>query len=249
MKDRFKDKIILVLGATGGIGSEVTKEIIAENGIVIGASKNKEKLENLQNQFKDKFIPFEVDVKNLTELQKLFEFIEEKFSRLDSVIHSVGSIILRSIPALSEEQFKECLELNLVSSFLTIKTFIPFFLREKKGSFVFTSSVAASTGLLNHEAVSAAKGGLESMIRSSAMTYAKKGIRFNSVAMGLIDTPLASFITKSEASLNASKSMHPMDRIGNPKDVVSGILYLASDDSSWVTGTVLPIDGGMSAGK
>lgn len=249
MKNRFKDKIVLLLGATGGIGSALTEEIISEDGILVAVSKNETKLQELENKYKKNFYSVKADVTNGNDLQNVSNFIEEKFQRLDSVIHSVGSIILRSIPALSEEQFKDCLELNLVSPFITIKTFLPFFLKEKKGSFVFTSSVAARTGLQNHEAISAAKGGLEAMIRSASMTYAKKGIRFNSVAMGLVDTPLANFITKSESSLNASKSMHPMDRIGSAKDILQGILYLASDDSSWVTGTVLPIDGGMSAGK
>lgn len=249
MRNRFADKIIWVIGATGGIGSIVSKNIIEEGGKVIAFSKNLEKLNVLQKELGDSFIPFVGDAKNSTDLQNAAEFIDANYGKLDSVIHAVGSIILRSIPALSEEQFKDSLELNLISPFLTIKASLPLFLKQKSGSYVFTSSVAASTGLTNHEAVSAAKGGLESMVRSASMTYAKKGIRFNSVALGLIDTPLASFLTKSEASLNASMSLHPMNRIGKPEDVVSGILYLASDDSSWVTGTVLPIDGGMSSGK
>jgi NAD(P)-dependent dehydrogenase (short-subunit alcohol dehydrogenase family) len=249
MKNRFSNKIVCIIGATGGIGSIVAKNIIEEEGTVIGFSKNSEKLDNLQKALGDKFYPVLGDATSFVDLQKLIEFIEAKFEKLDVMIHSVGSIILRSIPALSEEQFKDSLELNLISPFLTIKASLPLFLKHKQGSYVFTSSVAASTGLTNHEAVSAAKGGLESMVRSAAMTYSKKGIRFNSVAMGLIDTPLAAFLTKSEASLNASTALHPMNRIGKPEDVVSGILYLGSDDSSWVTGTVLPIDGGMSSGK
>jgi NAD(P)-dependent dehydrogenase (short-subunit alcohol dehydrogenase family) len=248
-RKRFQDKMILVIGATGGIGSMVTKKIILEGGTVIAFSRNHEKLDSLKLELGDRLIPFIGDATKSTDLGKVVEFIENTYSSLDSVIHAVGSILLRSIPALSEDQFKECLEINLVSPFNTIKSTLALFLKNKKGSYVFTSSVAAKVGLQNHEAISAAKGGLEALVRSCSMTYAKKNIRFNSVAMGLIDTPLANFLTKSEVSLNASVNMHPMNRIGKPEDVVEGILYLASDDSSWVTGTVLPIDGGMSTGK
>ena len=248
-KHRFQDKIVLVIGATGGIGTMVVKKIISEGGTVIAFSRNHEKLDLLKSELGEKLIPFVGDATKSTDLSKVTEFIENTYSNLDSVIHSVGSIVLRSIPALSEEQFKDCLEVNLVSPFNTIKSTLPLFLKNKKGSYVFTSSVAAKLGLLNHEAISAAKGGLEALVRSCSMTYAKKNIRFNTVAMGLIDTPLANFLTKSEVSLNASINMHPMNRIGKPEDVVEGILYLASDDSSWVTGAILPIDGGMSSGK
>ena len=93
----------------------------------------------------------------------------------------------------------------------------------KSGSVVVISSVAGSKGLINHEAISAAKGGLESMIRSASVTYAKRGIRFNGVALGLIDTPLAKFLTENEISRKASESLHPMGRIGKPEDVVEAI--------------------------
>jgi NAD(P)-dependent dehydrogenase (short-subunit alcohol dehydrogenase family) len=118
---------------------------------------------------------------------------------------------------------------------------------QKSGNVVIISSVAGAKGLMNHEAISAAKGGLESMIRSASVTYAKRGIRFNGVALGLVDTPLSKFLTQNEISIKASESLHPMGRIGKPEDVVEAILYLASDDSSWVTGSIIPIDGGMKA--
>jgi NAD(P)-dependent dehydrogenase (short-subunit alcohol dehydrogenase family) len=120
-------------------------------------------------------------------------------------------------------------------------------LSQKSGSVVVISSVAGSKGLLNHEAISAAKGGLEAMIRSASVTYAKRGIRFNTVAPGLVDTPLARFLTGNEMSKRASVSMHPMGRIGEPRDIADAVMHLASDESSWVTGVVLPVDGGMKA--
>ncbi|MDX1701136.1 MAG: SDR family oxidoreductase, partial [Melioribacteraceae bacterium] len=146
-----------------------------------------------------------------------------------------------------EEKFRETIELNLMSPFLAIKSVIRKMMMQKSGSVVIVSSVAGSKGLMNHEAISAAKGGLEAMIRSAAVTYSKRGIRFNGVALGLVDTPLAKFLTENEISMKASVSMHPLGRIGEPSDVAEAILYLASEDSSWVTGSIIPIDGGMKA--
>lgn len=122
-------------------------------------------------------------------------------------------------------------------------------MRRRSGSIIIISSVAGTKGLRNHEAISAAKGGLEAMIRSAAITYASRGIRFNGVALGLVDTPLsaAAKLTSSQKAKDISNKLHPLGRIGKPQDVVGAILYLASDKSSWQTGTIIPVDGGMKA--
>lgn len=112
---------------------------------------------------------------------------------------------------------------------------------------VLVSTVAAGTGLSNHEAIAAAKGGIEGLVRSAAATYAARNLRVNAVAPGLVDTPLASRITKSERALEHSKKMHPLGRIGTPEDVSSAIDWLLSSESSWVTGQVVGIDGGLGA--
>lgn len=173
----------------------------------------------------------------------------EKFGHIDALIHCVGSILLKPIHMLKEEDFLKTLELNLISPFLAMKAVIKPMMKQKAGSIVVVSSVAGSTGLAYHEAISAAKGGLEAMIRSAAISYAKRGIRFNAVALGLVDTPLAKPYITGEKNIEVSKELHPLGRIGKPEDVVSAILYLASDNSSWQTGTVVHIDGGISAGK
>jgi len=146
------------------------------------------------------------------------------------------------------EEFEEVIKLNLTSVFLSIKAVISGMMRNKKGSIVIISSVAGSKGLRNHEAISTAKGGLESMIRSAAITYASKGIRFNGVALGFVDTPLAAGakLTTNEKALEISNKMHPLGRIGKPEDVVDAIRYLASNNSSWVIGAIIPVDGGLS---
>ena len=244
----LEGKVILLLGATGGIGSKVAEEASKLGAKLILVARTKKKLDELNAKIKNS-IAFEADATNFNDLKSIVEKVEDRFGKIDVLIHAVGSILLKPIHILKQEEFEETLQINLVSAFLGIKAVIRGMMRRKKGSIVIISSVAGSKGLRNHEAISAAKGGLEAMIRSAAITYASRGIRFNGVALGLVDTPLSAQakLTTSEKALEISNKMHPLGRIGKPVDVVSAILYLASDQSSWQTGTIIPIDGGMSA--
>ena len=246
-RNKFENKVVFIIGATGGIGEVVTQRLAEEKANLVLFSRNIDKLNELKSKLDTECITFVGDAANSNDLDNAVKLGIEKFGRIDSLIHAVGSIVLKPIHNTDEDTFRNIIELNLISPFLAIKSVIRKMMNQKNGNVVIISSVAGSKGLLNHEAISAAKGGLESMIRSASVTYAKRGIRFNGVALGLIDTPLAKFLTENEISKKASESLHPMGRIGKPEDVVEAILYLASDDSSWVTGTIIPIDGGMKA--
>ncbi|MCC5876169.1 MAG: SDR family oxidoreductase, partial [Candidatus Sumerlaeia bacterium] len=111
------------------------------------------------------------------------------------------------------------------------------------------STAAAAVGLANHEAIAAAKAGVEGLVRSAAASYCTQGIRINAVAPGLVDTPLAERITKVEANLKVSTAMHPMGRIGTPADIASAMEWFLDPNNSWVTGQVLRVDGGLGGIK
>ena len=109
------------------------------------------------------------------------------------------------------------------------------------------STAAAGSGLPNHEAIAAAKGGVEALTRSAAATYAGRKLRFNAVAPGLVRTPLAAAITGNERALEHSEKMHPLGRVGEPDDVASAITWLLDPANSWVTGQILGVDGGLAS--
>lgn len=165
---------------------------------------------------------------------------------ITGVAHLVGSLLIRPPHAVKLEAFNEVVHTNLSSAFLTLSTACKSMLRSGGGRLVFTSSVAASLGLINHEAIAAAKGGIESMVRTSAATYAQRNIRINAVAPGLTETRLAQQILKSEAMTEAAVGMIPLKRINQPEEIASTMHWLLCDAPDNLTGQVFHLDGGMA---
>ena len=166
--------------------------------------------------------------------------------KIAGVAHLVGSITIRPPHALAIEAFDEVITTNLSSAFLTLSMCGKAMLKMGGGRMVFTSSVAGSLGLVNHEAIAAAKGGVESMVRSAAATYAKRGIRVNAVAPGLTDTRLAATVLRSDAIREASANMIPLKRINEAEEVATSIHWLLTGAPDNFTGQIMHLDGGMS---
>ena len=166
--------------------------------------------------------------------------------KIDGVAHLIGSLALRPPHAMDIESFEEVVRTNLTSSFLTLSKSAKAMLRKQSGRIVFTSSVAASLGLVNHEAIAAAKGGVEALVRSAAATYSKRGIRINAVAPGLTNTRMAESLIKSEVAKDLAVGMIPLNRINEPEEIASTIFWLLTDAPDNITGQVFHLDGGMS---
>ena len=160
--------------------------------------------------------------------------------------HLVGSISLRPPHATKLEEFEKVIQTNLVSAFLTLKLVGKKMLKSGTGRMVFTSSVAGSYGLTNHEAISAAKGGLEAMVRSAASTYSQRGLRINAVAPGLTETRLAASVLRSDALRQAAVEMIPLKRINEPEEIAQTMFWLLTEAPDNLTGQVIHLDGGMA---
>ncbi len=246
---RFEGKVALVIGATGGIGNVVTQKLVDEGASVVAFSRNESKLAELSGLHGHALSTVAGDARIADDLASAVRHAERTFGGLHIVVHAVGSIVLKNVQTTTDEEWDSIIMQNLTSPFRAMRAAMPALVRSKEGSFVCITSAAGLTGLRNHEAIGAAKAGLVGLVQSAAMTYAKRGVRVNAVAAGLVKTPLSQFITGSEVSMNASLAMHPMGRFGEPYDVAEAVLYLASPQASWVTGTVLPVDGGMTNGR
>jgi NAD(P)-dependent dehydrogenase (short-subunit alcohol dehydrogenase family) len=167
-------------------------------------------------------------------------------SGLAGMAHLVGSIALRPPHATKLEDFTAVINTNLTSAFLALKTTGKAMLKLGTGRMVFTSSVAGSYGLTNHEAIAAAKGGIEAMVRAAASTYAGRGLRVNAVAPGLTETRLGGSVLRSDAIREASVGMIPLKRINEPEEIAQSMHWLLTDAPDNLTGQILHLDGGMS---
>ena len=232
------DGCVIVIGGAGGVGKALIERLGTDRTVVV-ASRNPSSHEGITAE------SVECDAREISAVDRLLEDARAKYGTVSGLVNLAGSILLKPAHLVSEEEWDETIATNLTTAFATVRAAG----RHMKdgGSVVLVSTVAAGTGLPNHEAIAAAKSGIEGLARSAAATYAGRGLRFNVVAPGLVDTPLASRITSSERTLEHSRKMHPLGRIGVPGDVAEAINFLLGQQSDWITGQVLGIDGGLGA--
>jgi 3-oxoacyl-[acyl-carrier protein] reductase len=233
----------LIFGGAGAIGSCVAQKLAAEGKSVQIVGRTNESLQAVASSIGAQYAVADATLEE--EVRSVFEGLPSDVPLLGAV-NCVGSLLLKPAHATSFEQWQSVISTNLTSAFLITKYAARLMMQQKQGSIVLVSSAASRTGMANHEAIAAAKGGVAALARSAAATYSRYGVRVNAVAPGLVDTPLVSAITSSEAQLEASVAMHALGRIGTPEDVAEAIVWLVSEKSSWLTGQVIGIDGGLA---
>ncbi len=233
----------VVLGATGGIGSALSRRLVAGGARLLLAARNAEKLDELAGSLDAEWLT--LDATRFEDVDGCVSLAIEKYGRVDGIANCVGSVLLKPAHLTHEDEWNATLALNLGSAFATVRAGARGMMKDG-GSIVLVSSAAARVGLVNHEAIAAAKAGINGLVLSAAASYARHGIRVNAVAPGLVRTPLTERLTANEASERASIAMHAVGRLGMPRDVASVMAWLLNPRNDWVTGQVLGIDGGLS---
>ncbi|WP_295337988.1 SDR family NAD(P)-dependent oxidoreductase [Flavobacterium sp.] len=225
-------KNILLIGGSYGIGLAIAKELQYENKVYI-ASRTNEAI----NDMNVTHIPFDAATDTL-DTSLLPEVI-------DGFIYCPGSINLRPFRGLKPEAFESDLQINFISMIKALQTVLPNLLVANQSSVVLFSSVAAGMGMPFHTSVAAAKGAIEGFAKALAAEYAPK-IRVNVIAPSLTDTPLAEKFLSNEEKKEKSAQRHPLKRVGTPEDMAKTARFLLSEDSSWISGQIFHVDGGMS---
>ena len=231
---------VLILGGTGGIGSALARIVVAAGGRVFLAGRDAAKLEALGGELG--MPSAAVDAIDLDAVDACADRAAEALGGLTGIAKCVGSLLLKPAHLTTPAEWQTTLAQNLTSGFGCVRA-AGRLMKADGGSVVLVSSAAARIGLSNHEAIAAAKAGLEGLVRSAAATYARQRIRFNAVAPGLVRTPLTRGLVSTELAEKASLAMHPLGRLGEPGDVARAIAFLLDPAQDWITGQVLGVDG------
>lgn len=238
--------VILVFGASSGIGRAICARLSLAGARVTGASRSAEKLETLAGLFPD-VVTRQADPAVPADVLGVLTETQSRHGRLDGVVNCAGSLLLKPAHLTTDDEWSQVMQANLTTAFNVVRAATGIMSRARTpGSIVLLSSAAAQFGIANHEAIAAAKAGVIGLARSAAATYARQGIRVNCVAPGLTRTPLTETITSNPRSLSASTGMHALGRIAEPDDVASAVVWLLDPANSFVTGQVIAVDGGLS---
>lgn len=225
-------KNILLIGGSYGIGRAIANQLELNTNIFI-ASRTSESLTGLNCTH----IPFDASTDTL-DASKLPAVI-------DGLVYCPGSINLRPFKGLKIETFENDLKINFIDMVKIVQTILPQLTASNQSSIVLFSTVAASMGMPFHTSVAAAKAAVEGFAKALAAEYAPK-IRVNVIAPSLTNTPLADKFLNNETKQEKSAERHPLKRFGQPEDIAQMASFLLSDQSSWMTGQILHVDGGMS---
>ncbi|MBC1552135.1 SDR family oxidoreductase [Listeria booriae] len=245
---RLKEKVAIITGGASGIG-KATAVKFAEEGakVVIADFSEKGELvakELREQNFEAHFV--KTDVTNEAEIENMVKETVRVFGRLDVLFANAGIADDANIDALSYEKWKRTIDINLNGVFLSNKYAIEQMLEQGDGgSIVNAGSIHSVAGKEGVTAYASAKGGVKLLTQTLGATYARKGIRVNAVGPGYIDTPL---IEAAQGEARQSLiNLHPMGRLGKPEEVANAVLFLASEEASFISGTILVIDGGYTA--
>lgn len=242
----MEKSVIIIGGVSGGIGAELAKKLIQSGKTVIGYARNQDKLDALKKEIPG-LETYECNAIDAQALKNCFDEIYSSHGRIDGYVHAIGSIFLKPAHLTGDEDWNKTLQTNLSSSFYALRAATSYMNKQNRGTCLFFSTSAAQIGIANHEAIAAAKGGIEAMVRSAAATYSARNIRINAIAPSLTDTTLASPMTSNPKMLEATKKMHPLGDIAQPEDVASLAEWLLSENAKFVTGQIFSLDGGISS--
>ena len=239
-RGRLQEKIALVTGGAGGMGY-ATAELFAQEGatVIVGDVQEPDPFDAEEVEFVD------LDVGNEDSWANVISFIDGKYGRLDVLFNSAGVISYDSITDADMETWERNIGVNQTGVFLGMKHAIPLMRETDGGSIVNTSSTWGNVGAEGTAVYQPTKGAVRNMSKNAAVTYAEDSIRVNSLHSGIINTPLVQ--AQDDETNEAVFEATPMGRIAEPEDVAAGVLFIASDEASFMIGAELVIDGGYLA--
>lgn len=245
---KLAGKVALVTGSSRGIGKAIAELFVKEGASVVITAKNQDRLQKTAKDLGG-ILSVSADIRKESEVQVVIRKTIEKFGRLDILVNNAGIFPkIKPLHEISESEWNEVIDINLTGQFRFTKAAIPYL--QKNGGVII--NIASNAGLkayenFNADAYSASKAALVLLTKSWAIEYARSKIRVNCICPGVVETDMTQEFLATPALRDIQNSQYPIGRFGTVDDVAKSALYFATDDSSWVTGTVLALDGGESA--
>ena len=244
---RLKDKTAIITGGGTGIGLATAHAFYQEGAKIILFGRRKEKLEKAVEKLGGSAIIVQGDMTNNNDLDQLIKETLHNFKKIDILVNNAGLFNGSPLHEISDSQWDEIMDINIRSVFQLTRRVLPVMLSQKYGSIIHISSILGLIAVPQVAAYNVSKGALNQFSRSIAVEYGSSGIRSNSICPGLIATDMTADLMKDADLMKEWSKDYPIGRFGKPEDVANACLYLASDESSFVTGITLPVDGGFTS--
>ncbi len=240
----FTGKTVVVTGSARGIGQAIAERFATRGANVVISDLTEEDVNKTASEISGNAVGIKANVTSASDIEQLFEKTTEKFGRVDVVVNNAGITRDTLTIRMDEKDWDMVLDINLKGAFLVTKSAARIMMKQRYGRIVNISSVVGLTGNAGQSNYAASKAGLIGLTRSVAKELASRGVTVNAVAPGFIETEMTK--TLPEAARQHFLERAVIKRVGNPDDIASAVLFLASDEASYITGQVLSVDGGLS---
>ena len=242
-------KVAIITGGGSGIGKAIAVAFVREGAKVVIAGRDGKKLKAAAAEIGPDCLAMSADVSKANDVQKLVSAVIEKFKRINILVNNAAVLLPGTAESLSEEDFDQTFDINVKGLWLMSRAVLPHMRASNSGggSIINIASVLSLLGARNRVAYAASKGAVMAMTKAMGLDHAAENIRVNCIAPGIVETEMVARFSTDENARKQRIAMHPMGRFGQPGEIASAAVFLASDESGWTTGSVLTIDGGYSA--
>jgi meso-butanediol dehydrogenase / (S,S)-butanediol dehydrogenase / diacetyl reductase len=244
---RLKNKTAIITGGGSGIGKAIAMAFAREGAQVAIAGRDSKKLALAAGEIGVGCLAVTTDISNAADVQKLVNAVLEKFKQINLLVNNAAVLLPGTAESLSEEDFDQTFNVNVRGLWLLSRAVLPHMRAAGGGAIINIGSVLSLLGARNRVAYSASKGAVVAMTRAMALDHAAENIRVNCICPGIVETELVAKFNLDENVRRQRVAMHPTGRFGQPEDVASAAVFLASDESGWTTGSAVTVDGGYSA--
>jgi NAD(P)-dependent dehydrogenase (short-subunit alcohol dehydrogenase family) len=244
---RLAGKVAIITGGGSGIGKAIAMAFVREGAKVVIVGRDSKKLDRAAAEIGADCLAVSADVSNVGSVKKLVSATLDRFKRINVLVNNAAVLLPGTAASLSEEDFDQTFAINVKGLWLLSRAVLPHMRVVGGGSIVNIGSVLSMVGARNRVAYSASKGAVMAMTKAMALDHAAENIRVNCIAPGIVETEMVARFSTDENARKQRVALHPMGRFGQPQEIASAAVFLASDESGWTTGSVVTIDGGYSA--